>query len=95
MAGKQKPAEQGTAGKHSRRTLRPAQASKQTANSWPPSQQKQQLPDDEVGLPLSVQLGGGSAVVLALRKAGADLPNLSLPHLSPLPVTVPTHSLNL
>ena len=33
--------------------------------------------------------------MLAARKAGADLPNLSLPHLSPLPVTVPTHSLNL
>ena len=43
----------------------------------------------------AVQVGGGSAKVLALRKAGADLPNLSLPHLSPLPVTVPTHSLNL
>ena len=41
-----------------------------------------------------MQVGGGSAVVLAARKAGADLPNLSLPHLSPLPVTVPTHSLN-
>ena len=51
----------------------------------------QQLPDD-VGL---VQVGGGSADMLALRKAGSDLPNLSLPHLSPLPVTVPTHSLNL
>ena len=34
-------------------------------------------------------------MVLALRKAGSDLPSLSLPHLSPLPVTVPTHSLNL
>ena len=44
----------GTAGKHSRRTLRPAQALKQTASSWPASQQKQQLPDD-VGLPLAVQ----------------------------------------
>ena len=34
-------------------------------------------------------------MVLVLRKAGSDLPNLSLPHLSPLPVvTVPTHSLN-
>jgi len=43
----------------------------------------------------AVQVDGGSAVVLAARKAGADLPNLSLPHLSPLPVTVPTHSLNL
>ena len=35
----------------------------------------------------------GSAVVL--RKAGSNLPILSLPQLSPLPVTVPTHSLNL
>ena len=34
-------------------------------------------------------------MVLALRKAGSDLPNLSPSHLSPLPVTVPTHSLNL
>ena len=29
------------------------------------------------------------------QKAGSDLPNLSVPHLSPLPVTVSTHSLNL
>ena len=44
-----------TAGEHSRRTLRPAQASKKTtASSWPASQQKQQLPED-VGLPLAVQ----------------------------------------
>ena len=48
----------------------------------------------DVVLPLAVQVGGGSAVVLAAKKAGADLPTLSLPHLSPLPVTVPTHSLN-
>ena len=33
-------------------------------------------------------------MVLATQKAGSDLPNLSLPHLSPLPVTVSTHSLN-
>jgi len=46
-------------------------------------------------LPLAVQVSGGSAVVLAATKAGADLPTLSLPHLTPLPVTVPTHSLNL
>ena len=46
-------------------------------------------------LPLAVQVSGGSAVVLAAMKAGADLPTLSLPHLTPLPVTVPTHSLNL
>ena len=37
----------------------------------------------------------GECDVLALRKAGSDLPNLSLPQLTPLPVTVPTHSLNL
>ena len=43
----------------------------------------------------TVQVSGGSANVLAARKAGSDLPTLSLPHLSPLPVTVPTHSLNL
>ena len=36
----------------------------------------------------------GECDVLALRKAGSDLPILSLPQLSPLPVTVPTHSLN-
>ena len=46
-------------------------------------------------LPLAMQVSGGSAVVLAAMTAGADLPTLSLPHLSPLPVTVPTHSLNL
>ena len=34
-------------------------------------------------------------VVLATRKAGSDLPCLSPSHLSPLPVTVSTHSLNL
>ena len=50
--------------------------------------------DDDVW-PFAVQVSGGSAVVLAAMKAGADLPTLSLPHLSPLPVTVPTHSLNL
>ena len=41
-----------------------------------------------------MQVSGGSAGVLAAMKAGSDLPTLSLPHLSPLPVTVPTHSLN-
>ena len=42
-----------------------------------------------------MQVRGGSAGVLAAMKAGADLPTLSLPQLTPLPVTVPTHSLNL
>ena len=31
----------------------------------------------------TVQVSGGSAKVLALRKAGSDLPILSLPHLTP------------
>ena len=43
----------------------------------------------------AVQVGGGSAVVLATQKAGSDLPYLSPSHLSPLPVYVNTHSLNL
>jgi len=93
MAGKTQPAEQATAGRHSQRILRPAQASKQTAHSWPVVQQKQPLPDDV--LPLAMQVSGGSAAVLATMKAGSDLPTLSLPQLTPLPVTVPTHSLNL
>ena len=42
-AGKTQPAEQGTAGGHSQQTLRPAQASKQPATSWPAAQQEQQL----------------------------------------------------
>ena len=56
-----------------------------------------QQPADQVGRPLrAVQVDGGSAVVLATQEVGSDLPNrLSPSHLSPLPVTVPTHSLNL
>ena len=34
-------------------------------------------------------------VVLATRKAGSDLPDCLPPNLSPLPVSVHTHSLNL
>ena len=93
VAGKTQPAEQGTAGRHSQRTLRPAQASKNKRPTVGRPCSKQQQPQMS-SLPCrTVQVGGGSAMVL--RKAGADLPNLSLPHLSPLPVTVPTHSLNL
>ena len=46
-------------------------------------------------LPCSMKVGGGSAVVLATRKAGSDLPYSLPPNLSPLPVSVHTHSLNL
>ena len=46
-------------------------------------------------LPCSMEVGGGSAVVLATRKAGSDLPYGLPSNLSPLPVSVHTHSLNL
>ena len=76
--GKQSLLNKAVAGKHSRRTIRPAQAlknscrrsgryrprSKTTASrrSWPASRR-------------AVQVGGGSAVVLATRKASSDPPN--------------------
>ena len=50
----------------------------------------------DVGLPLAVQcrwVGGVQWCWQPGRRAQTYL--LSLPHLSPLPVTVPTHSLNL
>ena len=89
------PAEQATAGGHSRRTLRPAQASKQQPAVGRPCSKNNSCRRCWPASRRPVQVAGGSTVVLAARKAGADLPNLSLPHLSPLPVTVPTHSLNL
>ena len=54
-------------------------------------------PADEVGWPLALfkEVGGGSAVVLATRKAGSDLLYCLPPNLSPLPASVHTHSLNL
>ena len=67
-----------------RRSGRYRPRSKTTASrrSWPASRR-------------AVQVGGGSAVVLATQKAGSDLPKRLPPNLSPLPVTVHTHSLNL
>ena len=89
------PAEQGTAGEHSRRTLRPAQASKNNSQQLAGLAAKLQPPIKLASLsPCSAgewrEYGGAGT-----QKAGSDLPTLSLPHLSPLPVTVPTHSLNL
>ena len=79
QAGKHKPAEQGSAGKRSRRTLRPAQAlKKQTASWWPALQQKQQ-PMTWLASRRAVQVSGGSTVVLAAKKAGADLPTCLYP----------------
>ena len=102
--GKQSLQNKAAAGKHSRRTIRPAQALKQTAADDPAGTGlAAKQPADEVGRPLAmqcrlvegVQVGGGSAVVLATQKAGSDLPKRLPPNLLPLPVTVHTHSLNL
>ena len=76
MAGKMagrltQPAEQGTAGRHSQRILRPAQASKQTATVGRPRSKNNSC---RCWRPLAVQVSGGSAVMLALKKAGSDLP---------------------
>ena len=91
------PAEQATAGGHSQRTLRPAQASQQTDGPQLAGLAAKTTAAADQRRPASrraVQVGGGSTVVLAAMKAGSDLPTLSLPQLMPLPVTVPTHSLN-
>ena len=71
----------GTAGGHSQQTLRPAQASKQTAGPQLAGGAAKTTAADQ-RRPASrraVQVGGGSAVVLAARKAGADLPNCPTP----------------
>ena len=91
-----KPAEQG----HCRRT-QPADnptgtgLEETTASSWPASQQNNSRRRRWPASRRAVQVGGGSAVLLATQEAGSDLPYLSPSHLSPLPVTVHTHSLNL
>ena len=87
-----KPAEQNRCRQRSQRILRSAQASKKQGPQMASLAAKQQLPM----LAASRRAGRrGSAVMLAAMKAGSDLPTLPLPHLSPLPVIVPTHSLNL
>ena len=101
------PAEQGTAGGHKARRARLLQAN--TAGGLS-ARHRPQNKQPAVGRPRSknnscrqswpasrraVQVSGGSAKVLATQQAGPDRPTLSLPHLSPLPVTVSTHSLNL
>ena len=83
-AGTQSPQNKAAAGEHSRRTIRPAQALKQN-NS------QQTL----AGLsPCSAgwwrECGGAGH-----SKGGLRPTYLSPSHLSPLPVTVPAHSLNL
>ena len=60
-----------------------------------PCSKKQQADEMAGTLPCNEEVGGGSAVVLATRKASSDLPYCLPPNLSPLPVSVHTHSLNL
>ena len=92
QANKQ-PAEQGTAGRHSRRTLRSAQASKNhTAHSWPALQQKQPLQMTSA----SHRAGKwGECKDVGTQEGGLRPTYCPYPQLTPLPVTVPTHSLNL
>ena len=80
-AGKHSLLNKATAGRHSQRTLRPAQASQQTNGPQLAGlAAKTTAATNDVGLPLAVQLGGGEdAVVLAARKVGADLPNCPYP----------------
>ena len=65
-----------------------------TASSWPASQRNNSCRQRWPASRRAVQVDGGSAVVLALRRRAQTYLIVS-PHLSPLPVTVPTHSLNL
>ena len=53
------PAEQATAGGHSQRTLRPAQASQQTDGPQLAGLAAKTAAADDIVLPLAVQLGGG------------------------------------
>ena len=89
------PAEQATAGGHSRRPLRPAQASKQTATSWPASQHKHNSCQTMLSCLLPCSAGRwGECKDVGTQEGGCRPTYRSLPHLTPLPVTVPTHSLN-
>ena len=84
------------AGEHSRRTIRPAQAlSQNNGQQLAASQQNNSRRRRWPASLRAVQVGGGSAVVPATQKGGLRPTYLSPSHLSPLPVTVSTHSLNL
>ena len=93
-AGITQPAEQATAGGHSRQTLRPAQASrnKQPAVGRPCSKNNGRR-RSRPAFCRAVRRGGVQSCWQPERRVQTCL--TVLPHLSPLPVTVPTHSLNL
>ena len=89
QAGKQSPQNKAAAGKHSRRTTRPAQASKNNSQQLAGLAAKQQLLED-VGRPLAMQWRecGGAGT----QEVGSDLPTclpptyrLCLSCLDPLP----------
>ena len=99
VAGKQSRLNRAAAGKHSRRTIRPAQAlKKQLLQTIWPVQASQQNNSQQTSLavlsPCSAgwwrECGGAGHSEGGLRPT-----YLSPSHLSPLPVTVYTHSLNL
>ena len=67
-----------------------------TASSWPASQQNNSRRRRWPASRRAVQVGGGSAVVLATQKAGSDLPNRLPPtYRLCLSLYITTHSLNL
>ena len=100
VAGKHSLLNKAAAGERSRRTIRPVQALKQNSRRrsgrYRPHSKTTASRRHWSASRRAVHVVGGSAVVLATQEAGSDLPTcLSPSHLSPLPVTVHTHSLNL
>ena len=87
-------AKEGRCRQHSRQMNWPAQAlsQKHSQHTIRPAQALQQTPaDDPAGTGLAVEVGGGSAVVLATQKAGSDLPNrLPLTYRLCLSLAIPT-----
>ena len=65
----------GTAGGHSQRILRPAQASNKQPAVGRPCSKHNSCRRRRPAFRRAVQVDGGSAMILALRKAGSDLPN--------------------
>ena len=81
-AGTQSRQNKAAAGEHSRRTIRPAQALKHSCRRSGPYRPRSKTTAGRRRWPASrhaVQVGGGSAVVLATRKAGSDLPTCPPP----------------
>ena len=98
VAGKQSLLNKAAAGEHSRWTIRPAQASKKQLPTIRPVQASQQNNSQQMMLAgLSPCSAGGwwESGGAGHSEGGLRPTYLSPSHLSPLPVTVSTHSLNL